>query len=724
MARNEAAIPLVARTPDFRALVQASPDPTVVIQDGHHVFANDRALRLYRARDLAELTAKPALDYMDPAIRDAAVERMHQMTEDRHDLDYVEEAIIRLDGTRCAIESAGTPIVFDGRPAALVVVRDITERAAAEAARQEAEQRFRSAFIHAPVGMAVLDTAGVLTEANPALAEILHCPMEAAVGQPVWRWVHPDDRERSRGRFARLLADVSTVESAEIRIVCEDGEILWGYVSTSALRDGTGHATSFILQLQDTTARRSAEDQLRHRASRDQLTGLANRSLFTARLQAALAADDRTDDRPSDGRPQRRPAVLFLDLDRFKVVNDSLGHGCGDELLTQVAARFQATLRPSDTVARLGGDEFAVLLERVRTTGEAIVAARRLQRCLADPFLIDGADVYANASIGIALAEPGTDASALLRDADAAMYRAKSAGGGTYVTFDEKLRADCSRRMDLENGLYGALSRGELSLLYQPVVTTADGAMVGVEALLRWRRAAGDLVMPDEFIPVAEETGLIVPIGMWVVRTACEQLQAWRAAAPDAPPLSMAVNVSSRQLVTSELGEAVLQLVNSIRPDRLVLEITETAAGQIADTAIRDLEQLCDRGVTIAIDDLGTGHSSLARLRQLPVRILKIDRQFIASLETSASDRSIVLAIIAMTNALGLQAVAEGVETEGQAAILRDAGCELAQGYLFGAPRTAEEIESALNRHRAQPHRRPVVPLRHRTSRTRAGNAG
>src|SRR3954451_14364293 len=404
MAGNDTAIRLAARDPHFWALVQASPDPMVVIQDGHHAFANASALRFYRARNLAELAAKPALDYMNPAMRDTAAERLRSMSEERRDLDHVEESIIRLDGTHCQIEAAGSAIVFEGRPAALVVVRDITARIAAETARQDAEQRFRSAFIHAPVGMAVLDTGGVVTEANPALAQILHCPMDLAVGQPVWRWVHPDDQAKSHARFARLVANVSTVESAEIRLVCEDGATVWGFASTSALRDGAGNATSFILQLQDTSARRSAEDQLRHRASRDQLTGLANRSLFTARLQTAIENQNSADGRdgaPTDPPPYR-PAVLFLDLDRFKVVNDSLGHGCGDVLLTQVAARFRATLRPGDTVARLGGDEFAVLLERVHTIAEATAAARRLQRCLADPFLIDGADVYANASIGIA----------------------------------------------------------------------------------------------------------------------------------------------------------------------------------------------------------------------------------------------------------------------------------------------------------------------------------
>jgi diguanylate cyclase (GGDEF)-like protein len=411
--------------------------------------------------------------------------------------------------------------------------------------------------------------------------------------------------------------------------------------------------------------------------------------VFTTRLQEAL--DTRR-------REAGVPAVLFLDLDRFKVVNDSLGHGCGDQLLTQVAARFRSSLRPDDVIARLGGDEFAVLLDEVKSPEQAARAARRLQGCLGRPFVIEGTDVHANASIGIALAQTGSDAESVLRDADAAMYRAKSNGGGNYVTFDENLRADCSQRMEFENGLYGALARRELALVYQPIVETTTGAVTGVEALLRWLRPDGSVVTPDEFIPIAEETGLIVRIGAWVVQEACQQLRAWRRAHPAAPPLSMAVNVSSRQLLTPELVDQVLSVIDRISPDRLTLEITETAAAQISEKAVQSLERLVQRGVRIAIDDFGTGQSSLARLRELPVHLLKIDRRFTANLEFSEGDRSIVRAMIAMADALGLVPVAEGVETDAQAALLRRAGCPLAQGYLYERPRPPEELDSRMSR--------------------------
>jgi EAL domain-containing protein (putative c-di-GMP-specific phosphodiesterase class I) len=354
-----------------------------------------------------------------------------------------------------------------------------------------------------------------------------------------------------------------------------------------------------------------------------------------------------------------------------------------------------------------------VLLSGVRSADEAELAARRLLHSLAAPFALDGRDVHVDASIGVALGGGGADAEALLRDADSAMYRAKLLGSGGHVVFDETLRTACRRRMDLETGLYRALSDGELRLAYQPIVETATGRCIGFEALLRWRNAAGEDVSPAEFIPIAEETGTIVPIGAWVLREACKQMRAWRAQYRGLPPRNIAVNVSGRQLLSRDFHDDVLAALEVLGPDTLTLEITESAAAQVTDAAVDVLDRISRLGVRIAIDDFGTGLSSLARLRALPVDIVKIDRQFIAGLDASAEDRSLVLAIVAMTEALGLTAIAEGVETPAQAGALQASGCPLAQGYLFGRPVPAEDIPLPTRPNRGFPRRAGarVTPL-------------
>lgn len=674
---------------DVQSLIQLSPDPVVVIQDGRHVFANRRALTLYGADSLAQLASRPAIDYIHPSMHVQAAERMRSMTDRGADLDYVDEAIVRVDGSRCEIESAGSPISYRGRPAALVVIRDTTRRYLAESGQREAAERFRSAFVHAPIGMAVLDESGLIREANPALVDLLGLDLDLVVGNPIARWINPEYHRAARIRFARLLERRSSFETSQIQILRPDGSTRWVHASTSAILDRSGAALSFVIQLQDVTGWKAAEARLVDQASHDQLTGLVNRSVFRDRLKQALARARLT---------QGAPAVLFMDLDRFKVVNDSMGHAYGDELLTCVAGRFRGVLRPGDTLARLGGDEFAVLVENVLEVGEVLQVATRLRECLHAPVQVHRSEVFVTVSIGISLAEPGSDTETLLRDADVAMYAAKAEGGDVQISFDDRMRAVGSTRLDIELGLHRAVAGRELHLEYQPVVDSRTGTMIGVEALLRWQPPGRERIMPDDFIPVAEETGLIVAIGTWVLHDACRQLREWRSAFPDLPSLTMGVNVSSRQLLSSELLDMVREAMQGIGVDRLCLEITETAAAQITDTALHTLQQLRALGVSVAIDDFGSGYSSLARLRYLPVDVLKIDREFISNATSSAGDRSVVVAIAALAQALGLTVVAEGVETAQQATLVLDAGCELAQGYYYGRPQSAHDIGQLLTR--------------------------
>ncbi len=436
--------------------------------------------------------------------------------------------------------------------------------------------------------------------------------------------------------------------------------------------------------------RKRAEVQLAHQALHDPLTGLPNRTLFLDRLALALA------------RVQRRPsavAVLFLDLDRFKVINDSLGHETGDRLLVEVAARLSAVLRPGDTVARFGGDEFTILCDDIDGARDAITIAERVGEAVAAPFVLEETEAFLTASVGIAMAdEPDARAASLIRDADAAMYRAKEKGKSRFELFDAVMRARAVERLEVENALHRAVERDELQLHYQPIYDIATRTIVGVEALARWRHPVRGLLMPEQFVALAEETGQIVEVGDWVLRQACLQHRRWRRERPDAPPLRLSVNLSARQLQQKSLvADVACALADTgMDPANLCLEITESVVVEETEAALQAIEALRAEGVLIAIDDFGTGYSSLRLLKDLPANMLKIDRSFVAGLGRDAQDTPIVQTVIRLADALGLQAVAEGVETPEQLAELVAAGCGLAQGYHFARPAEASVISRLL----------------------------
>jgi diguanylate cyclase (GGDEF)-like protein len=431
-----------------------------------------------------------------------------------------------------------------------------------------------------------------------------------------------------------------------------------------------------------------AERALLHQAFHDALTGLPNRSLFGDRLGQALARRE---------RHQLEAAVLFLDIDRFKWVNDSLGHAAGDELLVGVADRLQAVVRPGDTVARFGGDEFVVLCDELHGAEEALLVADRLRGVLAAPFQLQGREIGLTASIGIALASTSTHdtADALLRDADAAMYRAKERGRDRVELFDDQMRSQAMARLETESALRQAIEQGQLTVHYQPVIRISSGRVAGVEALVRWKHPTQGLIGPSEFINVAEETGQIVALGGFVLTEACMQVARWNHRRPDLPPLTVSVNLSAHQVRCRGLRELVAgALAKSKLPPRLLcLEITETALVEDADASRLALEALNELGVTLAVDDFGTGYSSLLYLRRFPVRVLKIDRSFVVGLGTSTEDTAIVSGVVGLARALGMLAVAEGVETPDQAATLADLGCALGQGYHWSKPLPVRQMD-------------------------------
>jgi diguanylate cyclase (GGDEF)-like protein len=437
--------------------------------------------------------------------------------------------------------------------------------------------------------------------------------------------------------------------------------------------------------------RRRNEAETRHQALHDSLTGLPNRALFRDRLERALARSRRTD---------TTLAVLFIDVDNFKVVNDSLGHEAGDELLAALAPRLVEAVRAGDTVARFGGDEFVLLCEDVEDEQEALEVAERVKRCFAEPLAIAGGEHFVTASIGVAMPSDGHDApEALVRDADAAMYQAKERGRARFELFDADMRASALKRLQVEADLRRAVDRDEMELVYQPVIEVDSGRIVGVEALLRWHHRDHGLVPPLEFIPVAEESGLIVPLGDWVLREAMRKAAHWRPMArPGENPIVVSVNLSTRQMAERDLVDSVALALNDtgVEAPQIALEITETVLVEDTEMAAATLHALEELGVKLVLDDFGTGYSSLGYVKRFPLAFLKIDRSFVAELGRNGRDAAIVSAIAEMARALGARVVAEGVETEEQLAGVRKLGCELAQGYLFARPLPADEIDGLL----------------------------
>jgi diguanylate cyclase (GGDEF)-like protein len=437
--------------------------------------------------------------------------------------------------------------------------------------------------------------------------------------------------------------------------------------------------------------RKQIEEQLLHNAFHDGLTGLANRALFVDHLKLALGRAER--------HAAYRFAVLFLDLDRFKVVNDSLGHMTGDQLLVGVARRLEAAMRPGDTVSRLGGDEFTVLLDDLKDAGEAEAVAERLQGELSLPFNLGSHEVFTTVSIGIALSSPDYHRPEdILRDADTAMYRAKQLGKARYEVFDQTMHARAMDRLGLERDMRKAVERRELFLQYQPIVSLATGSLRGFEALVRWQHPERGVIPPTKFIPIAEETGMIIPIGKWVLGEACRQMSRWQKLSHSDGPLPMSVNLSGRQFLQPDLLEQIEEVLREtgLDPRSLKLEITETVVMENIETATHTLEQLRALGVELSIDDFGTGYSSLSYLQHFPVSTLKIDRSFVSRMTESDGTAEIVRAIAKLAQNLGMDVVAEGVETESQREQLRAFECEFGQGFYFSRPIDVDAAEALL----------------------------
>ncbi len=579
---------------------------------------------------------------------------------------------------------------------------DITEQRQAQEALQESEERLRTLVEGARDVIYTVTADGTLTSLNPAFETMTGWSRGDWLGNNFAPIVHPEDLPGVIERFQRLLrGGMTEPETHEWRVRTKSGQYLTGeFAPVPMIKDGkVVGAMGFV---RDITERRKAEETIRRLAYHDALTGLPNRALFEDRLRQSLAQAERS---------RQMLAVMFLDLDRFKLVNDTIGHVGGDELLKGVAEDLSEIVREGDTMARVGGDEFIVLLSGLSRAEDAIAVADRILGRLKEPRVLAGQEFRVSTSIGITVfPRDGEDTETLLRKADTAMYKAKERGRDNYQFYQSAMEASLLDRLALENDLRHAVEREEMLVYYQPVVDVHSGRTVGSEALVRWQHPQRGVVNPEEFIPLAEEAGLITEIGEWVLQTACAQNKAWQEDGRE--PLRITVNISARQLERDGLVAAVSRILNEtgLSAHCLHLEITEGAMMKNVEFIIAMLEELRDMGVGISVDDFGTGYSSLNYLKRFPISTIKIDRSFIRDVVTDANDAAIVTTVITIAHSLHLKVIAEGVETEEQLDFLRERGCDEFQGYLISEPVTADELEKMLPA--AKRPRAKIIPLK------------
>ena len=564
-----------------------------------------------------------------------------------------------------------------------VLARDLPERAAAEQALRSSEDRFRTVLNTAQNGIVVVGHDGGLILHNRALADLLGYPADELAQLSVGQLVPAAALEQITALLtARMWSDAAPTRH-EVQMVRRDGEVLDIDMSVEAFRQD--HETVGVLvEVRDLTESKRASEAIRRMADYDALTGLPNRSLFGRYAEQAVTDAERAG---------RAAAVLVIDLDRFKLVNDALGHPGGDRLLKAVAKRVSAHLSPRHTLARYGGDEFLVLVPDLSGRDDAVTAARAVIDAFTADFEHEGQDVRLSASVGVSVyPHHGDSADSLIQHASVALTEAKALGGGRYALYQPAGKGAGRDRLTLEADLSHALERGEFVLNFQPEVDVVSGEIVAVEALIRWDHPERGRLMPGDFVPLLEETGLIVPVGEWVLRAACEQAKAWER--QGLPALRVTVNLSARQFLEADLATTVRGVLEEteLPPARLEVEVTETTAMQNPETAIAVLTEIRQMGVRASLDDFGIGHSSLGRLKQFPVDTLKIDRSFVSSADESADDEAIVRGIIALAHALGLSVVEEGVETETQLALLRNLECDLVQGFLYSPPVAADAL--------------------------------
>lgn len=661
------------------------------------LFDKNQELALYNRNFLTMLDLPPSL-VAQPPVKLESIIRFNARRGEYGPGDP--EAIVRGVMSKVAVPQShqfertrpnGSTLEVRGIPLAeggfVTVYSDITERRASA----EREQLAEKVFTHTPTGIIFTDDAHRILSINPATTQMTGYEPFELIGHTVFGVINLDAEQplESFCENARLRGSWS----GELDVTKKNGEEFPAGIRVSRVDDPySGLPAHYIWILADITERKQAEERMRHIAQHDALTGLPNRLSLLMRLAQLL---------PDARRHQWTLAVMFLDLDRFKIINDTLGHQVGDELLREVACRLSSVVRETDFVARLGGDEFVVILPDITTPSDAAIVANKIIAALSTPIEAEGHELHTSPSIGISLfPDDGPDGDTILKNADTAMYHAKAAGRNNYQFFAEEMNRVTADRLNIERKLRHAIARNELALCFQPQFRADGSQPTGVEALVRWHHPTDGMISPNRFIPVAEETGIIVEIGEWVLVNACREMKRWLDAG--LPPIRVAVNVSARQLRRRDFCETVAgALAESGLPAELLeLEITESSVMENPEEAIRILQRLGRMGVSLAIDDFGTGYSSLAYLKLFPIDHLKIDRSFVADIEHDLNDRAIAFGTIALAHSLGLNVIAEGVETEDQLELLRTNGCDEIQGFLLSKPLNGAAAFAFLHAHR------------------------
>ncbi len=571
---------------------------------------------------------------------------------------------------------------------AIVNMKNERERTTLMHALYSSESLFRSIFENAAIGVTVTDNQRRLVKCNPAFARLLGCRADEIIGKPFADFTHPDDIAANEESYRALVAGEIDHFALDKRYLRKDGSTVWVRLTVSQVPPDATTEPFTIGMMEDITARKQAEARIEYLATHDGLTDIPNRNLMQDRITQAIAHARRSG---------REIALMYVDLDRFKVINEGFGHPFGDAVIRSAADRLKRIVRESDAIARHSGDEFLILLTDLRKSADVYVVAQKALDALAQPFSLERREVFLSASIGVSIfPHDANDADTLVANASAAMFRAKDLGRNTYQFFTREMSVEVLHRVSLENKLRAAIARDELHLAYQPKVDLVGGRVIGCEALLRWTHPELGAVSPAQFIPVAEESGLIVPIGDWALRRACAQCKAWTDAG--LPPIAMSVNISARQFLQQDVVGWVLEVLRQtgLPAERLELELTESLIAQDTEKVIATINQLKAHGVRLSIDDFGTGYSSLSYLKRFHVDTLKIDQSFVRHMLAEPGDAAIVLAVISLGHSLRMKVIAEGVESAEHCAFLRQHGCDEMQGYHFAKPLPASEFSHLL----------------------------